>query len=364
MAQLRRRIAFFLPDMAGGGAERVQLAIIRHLVTAGHEVDLILAFDGGVLLPLVPPEVRVIPLRARRLAGAMPGLIRYLRIEKPWSLQAIMWPCTVIAVAARLAARSRARLVLSDHTFLTSHYTGRRTQRVLRASMRLLYRLADHRVAVSSGAANDVARLAGLPPEAVEVIYNPIEVPDHIAPTAAATMAWGDASPRIITVGSLKPEKNHSLLLRAFARLVEHHPAARLLILGEGQLRADLERQRDALGLHEQVLLAGFKIDPWPYYAGADLFVLSSDYEGMSLVLVEALYAGLPVVSTDCEAGPAEILDDGLYGPLVPVGDAAALSAAMMKTLAQPKNPERQKARARQITGEQNLRRYEALLAG
>lgn len=340
----------------------MQLAIIRRLIVEGHSVDLILAFEGGVLLPLLPPEVRVIELRAKRLAGSFPGLVRYLKAEKPWSMQAIMWPCTVIAVAARMTARSRTKLVLSDHTYLSQHYPGVRQRIALRLSMSAFYNRAEHRVAVSKGAAADLAKLAGVPGHAVEVIYNPIDLPESVAETAAAVDAWGGASPRIISAGSFKSEKNHDLLIRAFARVVATAPHARLIILGEGALRPKLQALGKELGVADKLILPGFQIDPWPYYAGADLFVLSSDYEGMSLVIVEALHAGLRVVSTDCVAGPAELLDGGRFGQLVPVGDEEALARAMADELADPASPERQRARAREITGPRNLARYVELL--
>jgi glycosyltransferase involved in cell wall biosynthesis len=255
-------------------------------------------------------------------------------------------------------------LVLSDHTFLSDHYAGARKHMALRTSMSLLYPRAEHRVAVSRGAATDVAKLSGLPREAVEVIYNPVGLPETIEATSEARQSWAGASPRIISAGSFKAEKNHDLLIRAFAIVAKQHPQARLIILGDGSLRTELEALCDTLGLRDKVVLPGFQLDPWPFYANADLFVLSSDYEGMSLVLVEALHAGLRVVSTDCEAGPAELLDGGRYGRLAPVGDEQALAAAMLEELNAPPNTDRQRARAREISGPANLERYEELLAG
>jgi glycosyltransferase involved in cell wall biosynthesis len=359
-----RTIAFFLPDMAGGGAERVQLAIIRHLLAAGHQIHLILAFEGGVLLPLVPPEVRVIELRATRLAGSFGGLVRYLKAEKPWSLQAIMWPCTVIAAAARMVARSRTRLVLSEHVALSRQYPSRRQNVLLRASMRMFYPRADKVVGVSQGAASDVERLAGMPAGTVEVIYNPVDLPARLPPADGVPAEWGGDRPRLVTLGRLSDQKNHALLLKAFRRVLDQLPGARLVILGEGPLRVELEKLREELGLAGKVDLPGFAVDPWPMLVSADLFVLSSDYEGMSLVLVEAMHAGLRVVSTDCVAGPAELLESGRYGRLVPVGSEQALAQAIIQELAAPRNPGRQQARAREITGRPNLLRYEELLAG
>lgn len=349
--------------MAGGGAERVQLAIIRYLVQVGHQVDLILAHQGGVLLPLLPPQVRVIELRARRLAGALPGLVRYLRSERPWSLQAVMWPCTVIAVTAKIAARSSTKLVLSEHTMLSAHYPGARKRLALQATMRATYGRAAHCIAVSQGAAEDVADLAGLPATTVEVVHNPIDLPSAIAETAASRGTWGAASPRIISAGALKPEKNQELLIRAFARVAERLPQARLVIVGDGALRSRLETVRDELELGDKVSLAGFKLDPWPFYAGADLFALSSDNEGLPLVLVEALHAGLRVVSTDCAPGVREILDDDRYGTVVPVGNAAMLAEGILAALQEAVDPEQQQARAQQLAGPRQFARYEELLA-
>ena len=350
--------------MAGGGAERVQLEIMRHLVAAGHEVDLILAFDGGVLLPLVPPQVRVISLRANRLAGSLAGLVRYLKQEKPWTLHAIMWPCTVIAAAARMIARSSTKLLLSEHIALSKQYPSRRQKLLLQASLRFSYPRAGHVVAVSKGAARDVETLAGMPLGSVKVIYNPMDLPLVLPARDNAEVQWKANGPRILTLGRLSDQKNQGLLIEAFKAVLKTHPDARLVILGDGPLRGELEERRTRLGLDGKVDLPGFVRDPWPWLVSADVFVLSSDYEGMSLVLVEAMHAGLRVVSTDCVAGPAELLADGQYGELAPVGDADALARAILRAIEAPDHPERQRARAAEITGDTNLQRYADLLTG
>lgn len=164
---------------------------------------------------------------------------------------------------------------------------------------------------------------------------------------------------RILTVGSLKAQKNHPLLLRAFARLAR--PDARLMILGGGD-DAPLRRLAAELGIADRVVLAGFHLDPTPFYQTADLFVLSSDHEGFGNVIVEALAQGLPVVSTDCPSGPAEILEGGRWGALVPVGDAEALAAAIDRALATPHDPDALKRRAADFAPAIAARRYLDLL--
>jgi glycosyltransferase involved in cell wall biosynthesis len=347
-----RRLALLLPDMAGGGAERVALSLAEAFLAAGHEVDLVLMRAEGELLPLVPAGVRIVDLGARRIRSVLRPLIRYLRSRRPDALQVSMWPLTVIAIVAHRLARSKARLVVSDHIALSRQY-GRPASvfRLLRATTRIFYPWADARIVVSADAADDLASLSGIDRAGISVIYNPIPAPPaDIATIPAIEALWGGAEARILTAGKLKEQKNQALLLTAFARLVRER-AARLMILGDGPLRADLEGLADRLGVSDRVVFAGFILDPWPYYASADLFVLSSDYEGFGNVLVEAMRCGLPVVSTDCPSGPREILADGDYGRLVPVGDEQALAAAMAQMLDAPRAPERLRQRAEALSG-------------
>lgn len=362
-AKAPKRIAIFLPSMAGGGAERVVLASARDLVSRGHQVDLVLISASGELLPLVPPEVRIIDLKQDRFRSALRRLARYLRQARPDALHAVMWPSTVIAILAHRLARSKARLMVSDQVALSGQVRAPLQRAILKATTRLFYPLADVRVLCSAAAADDLARLSGIARDRFEVITNPTEPPATIATNPRVEALWGEGRPRIITVGSLKDQKNHALLLRAFARL-EDYPEARLMIVGEGLLRGVLEAQAGELGVAGRVIMPGFDVDPWPYLASADLFVLSSDYEGFPLVLAEAMHAGLRIVSTDCLSGPAELTDHGRFGRLVPCGDAAALSDAMAAALGKPADPARQRARAAAMAGPGQIARYSELLVG
>ncbi|MES2001550.1 MAG: glycosyltransferase [Pseudomonadota bacterium] len=356
-----KTIALFVPDLGGGGAERVVLAEARDLIRQGHKVDLLLAFAGGELLALLPPQVRVIEFKARRLSAALRPLREYLRRENPDALHATMWPSTVIAIAAHRLARSGARLMVSDQVALSQQVTTFRQRAALRLSTALLYPLADIRVQCSAVAADDLAQLSGIARNRIEVITNPVEPPESLKSNARIEALWQvPKGERIINVGRLKDQKNQANLLRAFARL--KRPKARLMILGEGELRAALEELAGELGIAERTIFAGFDIDQWPYLAAADLFVLSSDYEGFPLVLAEAMAAGLKVVSTDCPSGPVELLDGGRFGRLVPCRDPQALADAIDAALDEVGDPERMKARARALAGPAQIERYTALL--
>jgi glycosyltransferase involved in cell wall biosynthesis len=352
-----KRVAICLPDMGGGGAERVALEIIRELLEAGHKVDLVLVRARGELLPLVPSAVRIIDLGASRMLGALAPLTRYFRRERPDAVQVSMWPLTTIAILAHRLSRSRALLMTSDH--IAFSHAGGWDKLVIRLTAGPLYRLADQRVVVSSGTAQDLSELTGLKRDRFELIYNPISPPRNIRSTPDIDRLWEGAKTRIIAVGSLKRAKNHALLLRAFARLGRED--AKLMILGEGPLRGDLEALAAELKIADDVIMPGFAIDPWPFYASASLFVLSSDWEGFANVVLEALAAGLPVVSTDCPSGPSEILDRGRFGRLVPMGDEAALAEAMNRALDDPGDLEAGKARAASFS-KGSARRYRQLL--
>jgi glycosyltransferase involved in cell wall biosynthesis len=355
------KVAILLPNLRGGGAERVAWACARELAGRGHQVDLIVAEAKGDLLSIIPKGVRVVDLQAHRLVAALPPLVRYLREEQPDTLQALMWPLTVIAVMAHRLAQSPARLVLSEHTMLSLHVRGRFQQQLLKWTTRLFYPLADVRTACSNLAAEDLSQLSGMRRDRFDVLYNPVSPPARIASTPEVEALWGQASARLITVGSLKPEKNHALLLRAFARIADRQ--TKLMILGEGDLRIELERLAAELGIADRVLLPGFALDPWPYLASADLFVLSSDYEGFPLVLAEAMHAGLRIVSTDCKSGPAEMTDNGRFGRLVPCGDVDALARAIDAALKEEARPEEVRAQADRVAGAAAIERYSRLLA-
>lgn len=359
------RISLFLPDLIGGGAERVMIDLACEFSVLGHDVEFVLMHATGDFLKEVQGQFPVHDLAVSRVRGVVGPLARYLRRRKPQALIANMWPLTPAAVVARVLSLQTCRLLLVEHSTLSQQYSswGRLHRLLLSASMAVTHRLPGRSAAVSQGAAVDVARLAGLAPDQVEVLYNPIPQRSSPSPEASsmADSLW--ACPhgrRILTVGKLKDQKNHFLLLQAFALMP--NPDTRLLVLGEGENEAALRDLASDLGIADRVVFAGFHPDPSPFYATADLFVLSSNYEGFGNVIVEALSFGLPVVSTDCPSGPAEILEGGRFGRLVAVGDAAALAREMGAALADPVDREAQVRRAADFAPEIAARKYLDLL--
>lgn len=357
-------ISFFLPDLRGGGAERVMLDLAQEFAQLGHEVEFVLMRPEGEFLAEARAKHSIFDLDAPRARNVVPALARYLRHRRPDALIAAMWPLTALAPIAARIARFPGKVLVSEHAILSRQYAqrGRLHGLTLRLSAFVGYRLASARVGVSRGTCADMAALSRMPQDRFETIHNPVRPTTAPAPKAleTATNLWGTGGPRILTVGNLKPEKNHALLLRAFALLP--HPEARLMLLGQGQNEAALRGLAAELGIAERVIFAGFHPDPAPFYATADLFVLSSDHEGFGNVIVEALSFGLPVVSTDCPSGPAEILENGKYGRLVPVSDAASLARAMDAALDSPIDRDALRRRAADFAPEIAARKYLDLL--
>jgi glycosyltransferase involved in cell wall biosynthesis len=332
-----RRLAFFVPSLRGGGAERVMLALAEGFSKAGHPVDLVLARAVGPLLEQVPATLRIIDLKRDRVLAALPNLVSYLRREKPAALLAAMGHTNVIALLARLFSRAPSKVVLSVHN--TMHYGSTfdlpLKHRILYRFMRGCYPLADGIVAVSRGVAEELVQALGLAQESIRVIYNPIVTPELFALAAQPVdHPWfvEGGPPVIIAAGRLTRQKDYPTLLQAFARVAVQRPA-RLLILGEGEERASLEALVRQLKLDKCVALPGFESNPYRYMARAALFVSSSAWEGFGNVLVEAMAMGSPVVATDCRFGPSEILEAGKYGSLVPVGAPDLLAEAMLSVL-------------------------------
>ena len=358
-------ISLLLPTLEGGGAERVSIDLAQALATLGRGVEFVLMQATGDFLSEARREFSVVDLGVRNGRAVPRPLARYLRARRPEALIALMWPLTSASVIGRALSKQKCPLLLVEHNTLSVQYApwGRLHNLAMRASMTVTHRWADRVAAVSEGAAHDTARLAGLPKSRVTVLHNPI--PQRPIPSAAARSsadALWDRPPgaRVLTVGRLKDQKNHPLLLSAFARLA--HREARLMLLGEGQNEARLRALAEELGIADRVIFAGFYPDPSPLYATADLFVLSSDHEGFGNVIVEALSFGLSVISTDCPSGPAEILGNGRWGQLVPVGDADALAHAIDEALASPADCEALKSRAADFSPEIAARKYLDLL--
>jgi glycosyltransferase involved in cell wall biosynthesis len=332
-----RPISIFVPSFVGGGAERAMINLANGMHEQGCEVDFVVATTEGPYRNELKAGIRLVDLQAGRVIAAVPGLVRYLRTRRPVCLFAALDHANLAAVMARRLAGVQTRVILGMRNTLSKELRddGLKTRCIV-ALARRFYPAADGFVAVSRGVAEDAAALLGLRRDRIMVIPNPVLTPD--LPQKAREPLdhpwFRDGEPPVILAcGRLAPQKDFPTLLDAFATLRRRRPA-RLVILGEGELRGQLERRVAALGVAADVAMPGFDSNPFRYMARAQVLALSSRYEGCPNVLVQALACGCAVVATDCQSGPREILDGVPGTALVPVGDAPAMAEAMEGFLA------------------------------
>ncbi|WNZ44599.1 glycosyltransferase [Leptolyngbya boryana CZ1] len=337
MSTVKPLLSIFLPTLDGGGAERAMLYLAIGFAERGWKVDLVLAEARGAYLDLVPPEVRIVDLKAKFpvLITKTLALRRYLQIEQP----AVLFSALDILSSA-LCARGKAptRIVMCVQTYLSEQFRnhqGATFGKVRSRMVRWLYPKSDAIVAASLGTAKDVAELTQVPVEQIQVIYNPVVTPDVFQKSQEPIdHPWFQPGepPVILGVGRLVSQKDFFTLIEAFAQVRATRPA-RLMILGEGEQRALLEERIRQLGLEQDVALPGFVENPYAYMAASAVFVLSSKFEGFGNVVAEALACGVPIVATDCPSGPAETLAAGKYGKLVKIADPAEMATAILDTL-------------------------------
>ncbi|MGD0876991.1 MAG: glycosyltransferase [Anaerolineales bacterium] len=357
-----KKIAIIIQSLAIGGAERVTLNLVKGFIQHGIRIDLLLADYSGGLLSEIPSQVTIIDLKGKRVLFSLFPLVRYLRTQRPDLLFSIQAHTSLIAVWAVRLARVQTPLVISLQTVLSTSLASEPSlsNRLIKILSSLFFRYADAAICISQGVADDFIKTSGMPPQKTHVVYNPVVYPG-LEQEALQTIShpWFTSGnpPLILAVGRLALAKDYPTLLRAFS-LVCQKRTAHLLILGEGRERPRLEVLVRQLGLAENVQMPGFVKNPFAYISRARLLVLSSKWEGFGNVLVEALACGTPVVSTNCIGGPREILADGRFGRLVPVGDSEALAAAMLETLQKPQDRAMLRQRAQDFTVEKSVKEY------
>ncbi|HEY1942636.1 MAG TPA: glycosyltransferase [Roseiarcus sp.] len=349
-----RALLFYTHALAGGGAERVWARLASGFAARGDRVTFVVDFEAQDLASLLTKDVtlKVLP---RGHAAATLGLAKLIASLRPAaSLSAISVSNLKHGVAAGLARRAD-RAILSYHGFFDSE-----PERLSRIGYRLtpvLTRVAGATVAVSHSLRKDLVERFHAPDARTKMIFNPAAPEPFPAPVEPSALAA--RPPLLVALGRLAPDKDFITLLRAFARLANRD--ARLVILGEGAERARLESEIAALGLAGRVDMPGFMANPGEVLAKARAFALTSRREAFSLVCVEALAYGLPIVATDC-GGPREILDGPALGRIAPVGDIDAIAGALAASLADPGDPAARRARALDFTLEVALDGYDRLI--
>lgn len=344
-----KRVAVFVPSLTGGGAERTNTVLANEFAKRGHLVDLVVVEDSGTFRRMVADNVRLIVLGSRYCMTSGHRFWRYLRRERPDVVLATMRAGIVALLANKALAKSPRTVVRHECSYSGLYETSDALGRLLLRLQSWVMPSADAVVSVSKDAAAELVEVVPKAASKVMTIWNPVYGQQLLELSREpVSHPWlnDPETPVVLSVGRLMPQKDYGTLLDAFA-LVLQSRRARLVIVGEGPDRPMLAARIKALGIADFVDLPGFADNPFAYMKSAHVFVMSSFAEGLPAVLIEALSCGTPVVSTNCPTGPREILDDGKWGRLVPVGDSEAMAEAIVQTLDDPPDSAVQVGRAK-----------------
>lgn len=337
------KVLFFISSLEGGGAERVTVSLLGNIDGSRIEPVLVLLYPAteSPYREYLPEKIKVIVIERNsdsffEKIRQVVNFVRNIRNEKPQVLLSMLTHNNIMALCAGILLNTR--VIVCEHIALGELVKTREGKRILgipvAPMVTVLYRFAAKVIAVSDGIRRNLIDEFRVPAHKILVIHNPVDS-DAIRELSIISpehLFFKGREPVLIGAGRLVTQKRFDILIKAFGSAVKEMDA-RLIILGEGPEREALQKLVCDRGLEDKVSLAGFQGNPWQFFSRADVFVLSSDYEGLPMVILEAMACGVPVVSTDCRSGPREILQDGRCGLLVPAGDEVALSKGIEQLL-------------------------------
>tara|TARA_Y100000590_G_scaffold213192_1_gene241533 strand:+ start:32004 stop:33104 length:1101 start_codon:yes stop_codon:yes gene_type:complete len=329
---MNKKIVFFLYDLSMGGTEKVAVRLSNYLVKKGYEVEILLVSNNNVFLSEIDHKVKVTSFNLIKISQSIIPLIQFLKKKNYDFFLSNVWPLTIVSVIAFLFLPSQLnKLILIEHCHLREEWKEKSFffKFFQRMSIKFLYNLSKQIISVSEGVSEDLIS-KGVKQEKTKVIYNPaFSEPDlFIQKLPEKVISWSQSKEiKIISVGNFKTQKNYPNLIKSIDILKnDRNIACKLLIVGDGPRRAEIEEMVIEKNLNKDVCLLGQFNAPLNLINLADLFVLPSDYEGFGLVIVEALSLGKTVVSTNCKSGPAEIIGNNKYGYLCKVNDPKDLA--------------------------------------
>jgi len=363
---MKPKIAFFLPNLEGGGAERVFVSLANGLSNAGYPIEFVLANMSGPYLSDLDPKIRLINLGKSHVLFSVLALGSYLRLQRPAVIISALSNANAASIIAGKLLSKSCKVIITQHINWSQVLANQPTfsERIVYYVSLFLYPHANRIVAISEAMRDEIKKINGVDINKIVKIYNPVLTTNLLELSKQpAPHPWLNQKidPVLLAVGRLTAQKGFETLIRSFHQ-VQAEISCKLIILGEGSERNKLETIIQNLGLTDKVDLPGFSSNPYAYMAASDLFILSSLYEGLPTVLIEAMACGIPVIATDCVSGPREILMGERYGDLVPVNDIDALAKSIVARLRSPVENNLIQKRAQDFSVDNAIKEYSQLI--
>lgn len=359
-------VVFFLPSFESGGAEKVMMNVAKGIQNRGHGVQVLVLNNEGNLNPkekMSTTELKTVGFSGIKIPLYIYQINEYITENEPDIFISSMTHINVMCSVLFMIFNYNTKLILTEHNTL-SEKRGLQS-RLVKYFAKIFYPAADSIVGVSQGVSNDLNRILKDMGNDIKTIHNPVLTEDIIEESQKSIdHRWlnDDGVPVFLGAGRMVEQKDFPNLIKAF-KLVNEEIDSKLIIIGRGNHELELENVVIEQGVQDDVDFPGFVDNPYAYMRQASVFVLSSAWEGLPTVLIEAMACGCPIVSTDCPSGPSEILDSGKYGRMVPVGDPQGLSDAMIKELNDPTPSDTlQKSAFERFSKDKVLDEYEDLI--
>jgi len=347
------KIFVVLPEFGGGGAERAHLYLMNEWVKNDNQVYLILINKKGNLLKFLDERISIIDLNSKRMIKTIIPIYNLIKIHKPKIILTAMWPLTSIVTLSWLLSFRIGKLFLGDHNPLIKSWTKDLNINWLYFCFiyNITYIFCTKIISVSDKVKEQSQQILFLRKNNIKVIYNPVRCADkyNLNIPLIRKKLFGDFKFCLISVGSLKKSRDLTTLISSFS-LIKNYKQTKLIILGEGPEREFLHNYIKEKKLENNIQINGYVEDPYPYYLCSDIYIHSSIYDAMPLVLIEALVCGSNIISTDCESGPREILDNGKYGSLIPISNPSIMAKEIDLKLTQIKNTNKINERSKIFT--------------
>ncbi|WP_181793862.1 glycosyltransferase [Garciella nitratireducens] len=331
---MKTKLAIIVPSLRGGGAERVVTNIVSNINKNKFDITLILVKKEGPYINLIPENVSIVDLDSDRVRYSIFKLIRELNYCKPDVVLSTLGHLNLALLIIRPLLKGNPKIIIREANTPSKSLSKLSSIRkiIFRYLYKKLYPKTDLIIAQCKDMKNDIIETFNIDRNKIQYIYNPLDI-ENIRKNMKDKNPYDQNKINLLAVGRLTYQKGYDVLINAFNIVANNIPNVTLTILGDGELKEELQNQADKLGILDKISFTGFKDNPYPYYYYGDTYILSSRWEGFPNSLLEALACGCKVVSTDCKSGPREILEDNEYGILVPTDDYISLSEGIIKSI-------------------------------